>query len=248
MYLDANVKNPVSAVGLEQKHQSYTVTAFAVTTLLYLAAGGLFWYLQQRVAVSDEVSRDSRITLHLSAFAPEPLPQKDLQEVEKPRPKPLPKPPVKPPVQEKPKPKSVEKKPIPKTQERPSPPKPRPKPKSKKHSVKKTPAKKHLAGSTVPHHAATKKNRFLAEVRRRIDRNKHYPRIAKRRGMQGAVNIRFTILKNGSVGNIALSGSKLFYASARHAVESAFPVDTKGVPMSLPATVSLTLRYRIGSR
>ena len=255
MYPDAHAKSSilrlgsaksVSGVGLDQKHHNYTVTAFTVTTLLYLAAGALFWYLQQHFLIADEVSRDQRITLRLSAFAPEPLLQDDLRQVERSRPKPLPSPPKERPVQEKPKPKRLEKKPMPKTQKRLSQPKPKP----KKHLVQKKPApkksvKKYAVGSSTPHHAATKKNHFLAEVRERIDRHKHYPRIAKRRGMQGAVKVRFTILKNGSVGRILLSGSKLFYASARHAVQSAFPVETKGVPMALPAAVSLTLRYRL---
>ena len=243
MYSDTNPKDPIAQPELKQKR--YDHAAFGITTLLYLAIGGIFWYMQQSLLVSDEASKEQTITLRLAAFAPKPLHAEDRQPKEKPRPKPLPTLPKTPPVQEKPKPKTVEEKPIPKEEKRPSPPKPKPKPKPKKRLVKKRPVQKDLLGSTAPRHAATKKNRFLAEVRRRIDRHKRYPRIAKRRGMQGAVKVRFTILQNGSVGNIALSGAKLFYASARHAVENAFPVNVKGVPMSLPATVSLTLRYRL---
>jgi protein TonB len=63
--------------------------------------------------------------------------------------------------------------------------------------------------------------------------------------MQGVVRVRFTILANGHVGNISLSGPKVFHASARKAVKSAFPVNVKKAPLHLPTTVNLSLRYTL---
>ena len=95
-------------------------------------------------------------------------------------------------------------------------------------------------------HASTQqKNRFLAKIRQRINRHKSYPKIARRRGMQGSVNVRFTILPNGNIGAISLRGSKVFYSSARHAIQNSFPISTANIPFALPKTVTLTLRYQL---
>jgi len=90
-----------------------------------------------------------------------------------------------------------------------------------------------------------KKNAFLAKVRSKISQAKSYPRIAQRRGMQGSVKVRFTILANGHVSNIQVSGKKVFLKSAREAVKKAFPLSVKNCPLSLPSTVNFTLRYQL---
>ena len=90
-----------------------------------------------------------------------------------------------------------------------------------------------------------KKNQFLAQVRQKINQHKSYPKIAQRRGLQGKVKVRFTILANGNVGHISLSGPKVFHNSARRAVKGAFPINTKNAPISLPQSVNLTLRYQL---
>ena len=90
-----------------------------------------------------------------------------------------------------------------------------------------------------------KKNRFLNQIRTKINRNKAYPRIAQRRGMQGSVKVRFTILRNGQVGKISVSGPKVFHTSAKSAVKKAFPINVKSTPISLPTTVNVTLKYKI---
>ncbi len=93
--------------------------------------------------------------------------------------------------------------------------------------------------------SAAQKNRFLARIRAKIERAKSYPKIAERRGIQGVVRARFVILKNGRLGRIAFTGPSIFYRSARHAIESAFPIDTGNLPVALPMEISLTLRYRL---
>jgi len=144
-------------------------------------------------------------------------------------------------------------------------PKPAPKPEKKKEPVKKK-IKKHIppkpaakkmpSPKGAPTQALVKKgtaqkdkvadkNAFLAAVRQKINRHKSYPVIAKRRGMQGKVAAEFTILANGHVSNIKLSGSKFFHASARQAIEKAFPVSTVGRALSFPMTVNLMLEYRL---
>ena len=93
--------------------------------------------------------------------------------------------------------------------------------------------------------AAASKRKFFAKLRARIERGKRYPPMAKRRGLQGTVKVRFTVTASGNVRNITLSGSSLFFSSARKAVKQAFPIDTRGAKVTFPLTVTLTLRYRL---
>ncbi len=124
----------------------------------------------------------------------------------------------------------------------------KPKPKAKKKIRKKTAKKKQSrqkASSRGSNISPAQKNQFLANIRAKINKHKSYPRIAKKRGMQGTVKVEFTILSNGNVGNISVSGPKVFHSSARNAVESAFPVNVKNAPISLPKSINITLRYQL---
>ncbi len=243
------------------KRHRYKVSFF-LTALLYLFAAWVYVdTFKTIIAISDKPD-ESKIDLSLSQFVPKALPTNVAAPIQ-------PEQPVKqePERKEKPKPKSPKPKTPPK---KPTPPKPEPvpmpkpivkpipKPVVKKTAVKKTKQhkrvkkkthsvhqKRRVSGGGTPHRSAARKNEFLAQIRAKINKAKSYPRVAKRRGMQGTVKARFTILKNGSVGNIVLSGSSLFYSSARKAIQSAFPVDANKAPMQLPCTVSLTLRYRL---
>ncbi|HHD79088.1 MAG TPA: energy transducer TonB [Epsilonproteobacteria bacterium] len=113
---------------------------------------------------------------------------------------------------------------------------------SKKRKTKKVTQKKVSSSRKF---SAAKKNAFLSQIRTRINKNKTYPRIAQRRGMQGSVHVSFVIKASGNVGNISVKGTKVFHTSARNAVKRAFPINVKNVPLSLPTTVNLTLRYQI---
>ena len=88
-------------------------------------------------------------------------------------------------------------------------------------------------------------NRLLARLKRRIARNKSYPSVARRRRMQGVVRVSFTITRSGGVRGISVSGPRIFAASARSAVQRAFPVDVRQASFALPRRMSVTLRYRL---
>jgi protein TonB len=170
----------------------------------------------------------------------EPIIQEVIPEpiVEKTVPKPIPvlkKPSIKKPKKKKIKKKKLKKKKIKKRVKK------KIKTKRKKAKSKHRVAKK----STKKQASPAKKSAFYAKIRAKIKRNKTYPRIAQRRGMQGSVKVKFTILPNGQVGNIQVSGKKVFYKSARAAIKNAFPIATKNIPVLLPATVNLTLRYQL---
>ena len=223
------------------------------TTLLYMAGIGLFSYAQQQTKISTERSQEKVMQVMLTDFVPEVLPVeetpvvKEVEEleikeeeviepeiIEEPIPEPIVKPqlPLPKPIIEKPKKKPEVKKIV--------------KKKPKKIVKKKKPAKKASRASSRKSQANPDKvNRFYKKVRVKINQNKSYPKIAKRRRMQGSVKVTFTVLPSGKVSNIVINGPKVFHNSARHAVKSAFPISVKNIPVSLPATVNITLRYQI---
>lgn len=247
-----------------QKHR-YKVS-FLLTTLFYtLLVAGYFLYISKQHFAVEQKPKEKVITLTLSEFIPppkeepiiEPIPEPVIEEVEpeveEPEPKkkePEPilkeepvvpklvtkaKPVVKKPIVQKPKKikkkikKRVKKKKV----------KKRSVVKRKKRDTKKSSTKRRVKNNPA------KKSQFFSRLRTKINRAKSYPRIAQRRGMQGVVKVRFTILANGHVGNISISGPKVFHNSARSAVKRAFPISTKNAPFPLPTTVNLLLRYQL---
>jgi protein TonB len=232
-----------------------------------------FYLLRQNLSVSD-APKEEAVTLSLSQFVPEappaassepvqeeqlveeePEPEKEIikepepekEVIEEEPPEEIPD--EKRPEEEKPEEPVVKDIPVPEPVKKvlkPVPKKPVKKTAKKKHrKKKKTSRKRQVKGGGSPRYSAAAKNRFLAQIRAKINRAKSYPRVAQKRRMQGIVKVRFTILANGRAGNISLSGPKIFYSSARKAVQKAFPVDIKKAPLRLPCTVNLSLRYKL---
>ncbi len=242
------------------KHR-YFISYFS-TTIVYLSLFSLFFYVQNRYLVSSKTSEEKSIQLCMASFTPEvmtPIEEvkeqtEEVKEVEEPvieeepvvEEKPLPKPQItkKTKIKEEVIPEPIVAKPLPKPLKTEVKQKPKVKEKSKKKRVKKKQVQQRVSARKSKSSAA-KKNQFLADIRAKINQHKSYPRIAKKRGMQGTVNVKFTILSNGQVGNISVSGPKVFHTSARRAVKSAFPVSAKNAPIKLPKSINITLRYQI---
>jgi protein TonB len=239
-------------------------TSFLLTALLYILPVTCYLYLSKKTIVSDQKPKAHTIELALSQFVPQPAPsaapvpiheEQPLKEEPEPKEEPVRKKP-----ESKVPPKRVPEKILPKEAilKPPSLPKAKPvvkkkhitkqrkkKPGHKKHVKKRVHPKRRISGGGTPRYSAAQKNAFLAAIRRKINRAKSYPRIAQRRGLQGVVNVQFTIFPNGRVGNITFSGPRIFYASARKAVENAFPVNPKKATLRLPASVTLSLHYKL---
>jgi len=84
---------------------------------------------------------------------------------------------------------------------------------------------------------------LLSQLQRRINQNKSYPRVAKRLGLSGDVDISFTIMPDGNVANIKVNGSRVFQSSAIKAVENSFPIDVRGAPFSLPKRINMKMKF-----
>ncbi|MBN2249387.1 MAG: energy transducer TonB [Campylobacterales bacterium] len=231
--------------------------SFLVTSFLYATMGYLLFYLSETTSISEQKSPVKTIAMSVYAFQPEVVEEKPEPPKEEPTPEPEPEPTPEPepepellPV-ESPKPaplvkkEEIKKPEVKKVKE--EKPKEKPKKAAKKHPVKLQPTEKISARKSTQKQQSTaaEKNLFLAKVRDRINQHKSYPRMAKRRGMEGSVKVDFTILANGNVSGIMVSGPKAFHASAKEAVEKAFPVSVKNIPITLPQKVSITLHYTL---
>jgi protein TonB len=79
---------------------------------------------------------------------------------------------------------------------------------------------------------------YLIEVRRRIAREKRYPRSARRLGVEGTVRVRFVIARDGSIGSLRASGeASVLREAALEAVRAAGPFEPP--PLALGPRVSV---------
>ena len=237
-----------------------------MTSLLYASVVGAILYIPSIKLFSKKDIDTEVINLKLVTFAPEvitpieqieqkeeqkepikeeikeepkELPPKEIIEEIKPEPiiKPTPKPIVKKPKKIEPIKKKVVKKKI--VKKKPNKIKKRTKKVSKNSRVKRVASRRNVRVSPA------KKSAFLSKIRAKINRAKSYPRVAKRRGIEGRVRVSFKILSSGRVGGISIRGPKVFHNSAKRAIRSAFPINVRKAPISLPMSINLTLVYKI---
>ena len=92
------------------------------------------------------------------------------------------------------------------------------------------------------------KKAFLENVRSKIIANKKYPKMAKRRHIEGSVKVRFDITARGHVSNIRfINGKRIFHKSIRKTLESTFPMSIPPEVLGeLPISdVSVVLHFNI---
>ncbi len=239
-----------------QRHGPRHFTAYTITAIVYLSVVIAIYYSQTHTFASSKETQENVIHMALSSFVPKPVePEKIVEEVVKEIVEPIEekKEEVVPePVVQKVMPKPIIKKP---KKEIKKIVKPKPVKKAKKKTRKnKKIVKKKVVHKKVSRQQASfrqskstpaQRNKFWSALRTKIDRHKFYPRMAKKRGMEGLVKVRFTILSSGKEGSISVTGDKIFYNSARNAVKSAFPIDASKSPVGLPTSINLTLHYQI---
>ncbi len=223
--------------------ENHTRRAFFITSLLYLGIFGAYFYLTDRHPLTTPDTKPEVVKLSLEAFVPPPQisPPQLPQELELPD------------FSDAPKPPQIETSPLPAPRFKP-PSKPKPKPRPKKRKTARTPpvpaavkppTSTYPAPPSIAPPSPAKRQKFLAKIRDKIDRAKTYPRIAKKRGIEGEVRLFFTVTANGELRNLRIEGPRVFHTSARRAVEAAFPVDTSGMNISFPLEIRLKLRYQI---
>ena len=80
---------------------------------------------------------------------------------------------------------------------------------------------------------SNEKRAFKHETRNIINSNKHYPKMAQRRHIQGSVRVTFDILSNGNIFNIRTSGaSTILQKAARKSVMKSSPLTVPSILQS----------------
>ncbi len=101
--------------------------------------------------------------------------------------------------------------------------------------------------ATRPKDTSAAKQAFFSQLRSKIQSRLVYPSAARRRGMQGEVDVRFFLEKHGLIHDISVqSGPSIFHESARLAVASASGI---AIPEPLidafPTEIRLTLEFTL---
>ncbi len=90
------------------------------------------------------------------------------------------------------------------------------------------------------------KNRFLSQLREKIDANKIYPRRARLREIEGSVAVKFVITKEGKIMITSVEGVSIFKEYAKDAVIKACPLEIpQKVHTLLPLNIELELNYKL---
>ncbi|QFR49465.1 TonB family protein [Sulfurimonas lithotrophica] len=95
-----------------------------------------------------------------------------------------------------------------------------------------------------PDEIKAKQNLFFTELRNKINKNKSYPRRARRRGIEGNVEVKFFLQSDGSVKSIEfVSGKNIFKKSVIEAIENSFPVEVDKTLFSFPKEFKISIEY-----
>lgn len=220
------------------------LSSFIISVLLYTTAIASVLYAVSANSYSDKDVKVQNVQkVNFSIVTPENKPK-----IEKTKPKTKPKKIQKP----KPKPKPIKK-------ELPSIHKPEPikeKPIEEKKEVEKAEEeqveqvqKKEVVTNIASKKACdakskAKKELFIANLIKQINNNKSYPKPARRRSIEGKVDIEFTVLSDGSVQDInMISGKNIFKKSAIQAINKSFPIDVEESLFDFPKQFKIKIAY-----
>ena len=87
---------------------------------------------------------------------------------------------------------------------------------------------------------------YHALLMRHIEVHKNYPRVARKRKIQGQILVSFTLLENGQVKNILINGKKSILKKASlQAINDALPMPLPPGELSLPMEVKFNMNYSL---
>lgn len=90
------------------------------------------------------------------------------------------------------------------------------------------------------------RNIYLEKVLRKIEKNKFYPSLARRRNMQDRVEVSFTLLESGRVANIEMNGRyKVLRYAAKSAILNALPFTKPPSELRLPFKVKYSMAFNL---
>ncbi len=211
--------------------QDYATWTAGIMLSLAVHAG-LFFNAGAQLGMAEATSASVPLTTRLN-FNQEPKPEP----VEEIKPEP-----VKPKHKPKPKPKPIEPEPV--KQEKIIPPEPepvvqqivKPQPKGQATQVKDALFIKR------------QQEMYMHDLLTHIEGYKFYPRVARRRGIEGEVKVTFTLLANGKLKNMQLEGGQtVLRQAAKQAMEDAVPLPLPPSSMALPREIKIGIVYSLST-
>lgn len=96
---------------------------------------------------------------------------------------------------------------------------------------------------------SSEKKSFFSSLRANIQNQLRYPPVARRRGMEGEVGVRFLLSSDGMINHISVQrGENIFHNAAIAAVNAASGIDVpKSLTESMPMEIELTLEFKLNS-
>jgi protein TonB len=92
----------------------------------------------------------------------------------------------------------------------------------------------------------TIRDRYLASVLSKIESHKFYPSPAQRRGLQGRVDVRFTLDAHGGISELDVTGgNSMFVVAARDAINNALPLPAAPSADGFPLAVHYQMIFRL---
>lgn len=89
-----------------------------------------------------------------------------------------------------------------------------------------------------------KQDIFIANLVERINSNKSYPNMARRRAIEGSIEVKFKILSDGDVREIEIvNGKSVFKKSAVQAIDRSFPMKIDSKLFNFPKEFKITIIY-----
>lgn len=219
-------------------HQKLVLFSGFIFSLLLHAA--LFnWFSSDIQPISAQSAKPSSTVVSLCAPVPKEVKKEKKPKTEKPKkkPKPKPVPTPEPEAKKAPLPEEIEESVEDESEEEPT-----------EESVEQAPpASQQTAESQIStDEIEARKNIFLQELRETIKRNKSYPKVARRRRIQGEVSLEFCVLADGSLAKINIkSGKKVFYTAVKEAVVKSSPIVNPPEILTYPLDVTLILDFRL---
>lgn len=124
----------------------------------------------------------------------------------------------------------------------------------KQKKVVQSPVQEQAAASTVAKDIQRQvakdskivKQRYLSKILTIIEGNKYYPRIARRRGVEGNIHVSFMLKDNGYINGLDASGGPLLLRrAAKQAVKKSLPLPTTPTEIEYPMYVSYAMQFKL---
>ena len=90
------------------------------------------------------------------------------------------------------------------------------------------------------------KHEYLRRLMAHIELHKHYPRVARRRGIEGAVEVSFQLLPGGEVSDVTVEqGHRVLRKAVEEALAAARPMPAPPTALELPLPISFSMQFSL---